>query len=96
MAGKQGGSSRKIGRNSRSGGTTHSTSLYRSRYHKMTSTRGSVYSRPAGVCANCGTTVGPFRAGPAPRTKMCDPWVDGNAHECIKRRAILVIAPTLA
>jgi hypothetical protein len=89
MASKQGGSSRKIGRNSRSGGVTHTMTLYRMRNHKAKSTRGSFYSRSAGVCANCGITVGPFRAGPAAGSRICDPRIDGRAHECVKRRAAL-------
>lgn len=93
MAGKQSGSSRKIGRNSRSGGVTHTVTLYMSRNHKVKSTRGNLYHRPAGVCANCGATNGPFIAGPEPKLKVCgvrDP--DRNAllaFACGKRRAAL-------
>jgi hypothetical protein len=71
-------------------------SLYRSRYHKKLSTRGNLFSRPAGVCANCGTTVGPFVAGFLPGSRICalqKVMVDGaevrTTHECIKRRAAL-------
>jgi hypothetical protein len=62
MASKQGGSSRKIGRNFRVNGNTASSSRYMSRNHKMRSTRGNRYHRPAGECANCGSKQGPFRA----------------------------------
>jgi hypothetical protein len=96
MASKQGGSSRKIGRASRFGGVSHSITLYRSRFHKGTSTRGNLYSRPAGECANCGTTVGPFVAGPLPGTRLCVPlevMVDGakvrTVTDCLKRRGQL-------
>jgi hypothetical protein len=99
MASKSGGSSRKIGRNSRSGGTTHSITLYRARFHKSRSTRGSRYHRPAGVCASCGTTVGPFEAGPLPGSRICvglKVMVDGaevrTALDCIKRRGQLDFA----
>ena len=99
MASKQGGSSRKIGRASRSGGVTHSVTLYRSRFHKAKSTRGNRYSRPAGVCANCGTSVGPFVAGFMPGSRICATqkvMVDGaevrTALDCIKRRGQLDFA----
>jgi hypothetical protein len=99
MASKSGGSSRKIGRNSRSGGVTHSITLYRARFHKGRSTRGNHYHRPAGVCASCGATVGPFVAGPLPGLRICEIqkiMVDGaevrTALDCIKRRGQLDFA----
>lgn len=100
MAGKgssqKGSGSRKHGRNSRSGGITHSVSLYRSRSHRAVSTRGNHYHRPAGVCANCESKVGPFIAGPD-GTRICDPsrWVRVGETSvptivvCNKRRADL-------
>jgi hypothetical protein len=101
MAGKQGGGggSRKYGRNSRSGGVTHSISLYRARLHKYKSIRGNLFHRPAGECANCGVTVGPFVAGPLPGSRICATqkvMVDGaevrTALDCIKRRGALDFA----
>ena len=82
--GQKSSGSRKHGRNSRSGGITHSVSLYRSRFHKMKSTRGNIFSRPTGVCSNCGTKQGPFVAGPLPRLRVCEDVV-----ECCKRRSAL-------
>jgi hypothetical protein len=82
--GQKSSGSRKHGRNSRSGGITHSVSLYRSRFHKMKSTRGNIFSRPTGVCSNCGTKQGPFGAGPLPRLRVCKDTTD-----CGKRRAKL-------
>jgi hypothetical protein len=99
MASSQGGAgSRKHGRNCRSGGVTHSISLYRSRAHADRSVRGNVYHRPAGTCANCESKVGPFVAGPLPRTRVCGTTVRGPERfkaleqavlECAKRRSEL-------
>jgi hypothetical protein len=88
--------SRKVGRQYRWDYSTHSQTKYVLSGHRRKSPRGNLYHRPAPVCANCQSTVGPFVAGPLPGLRICaleEVLVDGakvrTAHECIKRRAAL-------
>jgi hypothetical protein len=101
MAGSSSSSSRKIGRASRWGGQSHSSSLYVAKHgsgYRARKDRGNLYHRRPAVCSNCQTKQGPFTAGFLPGSHLCTTTVRGSERvralelailECNKRRGIV-------